>query len=142
MIKINLSSNGCKFVSVFCSIVISFLWFFVCFIFEKLIVTVVVFFTIMMLICMFSLYMSFSSKIIIKNSILIINHFKKYSIEISDIEDIYVDNEHLMPYNLIYISTKNKLYKITGYVCLSRKYDNVEITTKIVKDLKNILNLK
>ena len=138
MKKISLVSNGFKLLSIIECLFTIALWYCVCFLVDNLIIGAIIFITFIVMFCLFALYISFSSKIIINKDKLIIIQIKKTELNIKDIIDIYTENQTLKE-NIIYISTLDKLYKFTGYNTLKGWEYKVSNTKKIIKIIKETL---
>lgn len=136
MKKISLVSNGFKLLSIIECLFTIALWYCVCFLVDDLNIGAIIFITFVVMFCLFALYISFSSKIIINKDKLIIIQIKKTELNIKDIIDIYTEDQTLKQ-NIIYISTLDKLYKFTGYNTLKGweyKVSNTKRITKIIKE--------
>ena len=136
MKKISLVSNGFKLLSIIECLFTIALWYCVCFLVDNQIIGAIIFITFVVMFCLFALYISFSSKIIINKDKLIIIQIKKTELNIKDIIDIYTEDQTLKQ-NIIYISTLDKLYKFTGYNTLKGweyKVSNTKRITKIIKE--------
>ncbi len=138
MKKISLVSNGFKLLSIIECLFTIALWYCVCFLVDNLIIGAIIFITFVVMFCLFALYISFSSKIIINKDKLIIIQIKKTELNIKDIIDIYTEDQTLKQ-NIIYISTLDKLYKFTGYNTLKGWEYKVSNTKKIIKIIKETL---
>ena len=138
MKKISLVSNGFKLLSIIECLFTIALWYCVCFLVDNLIIGAIIFITFVVMFCLFALYISFSSKIIINKDKLIIVQIKKTELNIKDIIDIYTEDQTLKQ-NIIYISTLDKLYKFTGYNTLKGWEYKVSNTKKIIKIIKETL---
>lgn len=138
MKKISLISNGFKVLSIIECLFTIVLWYCVCFLVDDLIIGVIIFITFVVMFCLFALYISFSSKIIINKDKLIIIQIKKIELNIKDIIDIYTE-EQTLKQNIIYISTLDKLYKFTGYNTLKGWEYKVNNTKRIIKIIKETL---
>ena len=138
MKKISLVSNGFKILSIIECLFTIALWYCVCFLVDNLIIGAIIFITFVVMFCLFALYISFSSKIIINKDKLIIIQIKKTELNIKDIIDIYTEDQTLKQ-NIIYISTLDKLYKFTGYNTLKGWEYKVSNTKKIIKIIKETL---
>jgi len=77
MKKISLVSNGFKILSIIECLFTITLWCCVCFLVDNLIIGAIIFITFVVMFCLFALYISFSSKIIINKDKLIIIQIKK-----------------------------------------------------------------
>lgn len=139
MKKISLVSNGFKLLSIIECLFTIALWYCVFFLVDNLIIGAIIFITFVVIFCLFALYISFSSKIIINKDKLIIIQIKKTELNIKDIIDIYTEDQTVKQ-NIIYISTLDKLYKFTGYNTLKGWEYKVSNTKRIVKIIKE--NLK
>lgn len=133
MKKISLFSNWVKIVSVIECLFTTALWYCACFLVDDLIIGGIIHITLVVLFCLFVLYISFFSKIIIKNDKLIIIQFKKIELNLKDIIDIYTDGY------LIFFSTISKTYKIPGYRALLGWKYNESNTKRIVQTLNAFL---
>ena len=136
MKKISLVSNGFKILAIIECLFTIALWYCVCFLVDNQIIGAIIFITFVVMFCLFALYISFSSKIIINKDKLIIIQIKKTELNIKDIIDIYTEDQTLKQ-NIIYISTLDKLYKFTGYNTLKGweyKVSNTKRITKIIKE--------
>lgn len=133
MKKISLVSNGFKLLSVIECLFTIALWYCVCFLVDNLIIGAIIFITFVVMFCLFALYISFSSKIIINKDKLIIIQIKKTELNIKDIIDIYTEDQTLKQ-NIIYISILDKLYKFTGYNTLKGWEYKVSNTKRIIKE--------
>ncbi len=138
MKKISLVSNGFKILSIIECLFTIALWYCVCFLVDDLIIGAIIFITFVVMFCLFALYISFSSKIIINKDKLIIIQIKKTELNIKDIIDIYTVDQTLKQ-NIIYISTLNKLYKFTGYNTLKGWKHKVSNTKSIIKTINKTL---
>ena len=138
MKKISLVSNGFKLLSIIECLFTIALWYCVCFLVDNLIIGAIIFITFVVMFCLFALYISFSSKIIINKDKLIIMQIKKTELNIKDIIDIYTEDQTLKQ-NIIYISTLDKLYKFTGYNTLKGWEYKVSNTKRIIKIIKETL---
>ena len=138
MKKISLVSNGFKLLSIIECLFTIALWYCVCFLVDNLIIGAIIFITFIVMFCLFALYISFSSKIIINKDKLIIIQIKKTELNIKDIIDIYTEDQTLKQ-NIIYISTLDKLYKFTGYNTLKGWEYKVSNTERIIKIIKETL---
>lgn len=138
MKKISLVSNGFKLLSIIECLFTIALWYCVCFLVDNLIIGAIIFITFIVMFCLFALYISFSSKIIINKDKLIIIQIKKTELNIKDIIDIYTEDQTLKQ-NIIYISTLDKLYKFTGYNTLKGWEYKVSNTKRIIKIIKETL---
>lgn len=138
MKKISLVSNGFKILSIIECLFTIALWYCVCFLVDNLIIGAIIFITFVVMFCLFALYISFSSKIIINKDKLIIIQIKKTELNIKDIIDIYTEDQTLKQ-NIIYISTLDKLYKFTGYNTLKGWEYKVSNTKRIIKIIKETL---
>lgn len=138
MKKISLVSNGFKLLSIIECLFTIALWYCVCFLVDNLIIGAIIFITFVVIFCLFALYISFSSKIIINKDKLIIIQIKKTELNIKDIIDIYTEDQTLKQ-NIIYISTLDKLYKFTGYNTLKGWEYKVSNTKRIIKIIKETL---
>lgn len=138
MKKISLVSNGFKLLSIIECLFTIALWYCVCFLVDNLIIGAIIFITFVVMFCLFALYISFSSKIIINKDKLIIIQIKKTELNIKDIIDIYTEDQTLKQ-NIIYISTLDKLYKFTGYNTLKGWEYKVSNTKRIIKIIKETL---
>lgn len=133
MKKISLVSNGFKLLSVIECLFTIALWYCVCFLVDNLIIGAIIFITFVVMFCLFALYISFSSKIIINKDKLIIIQIKKTELNIKDIIDIYTEDQTLKQ-NIIYISILDKLYKFTGFNTLKGWEYKVSNTKRIIKE--------
>ena len=138
MKKISLVSNGFKLLSIIECLFTIALWYCVCFLVDNLIIGAIIFITFVVMFCLFALYISFSSKIIINKDKLIIIQIKKTELNIKDIIDIYTEDQTLKQ-NIFYISTLDKLYKFTGYNTLKGWEYKVSNTKRIIKIIKETL---
>lgn len=138
MKKISLVSNGFKLLSIIECLFTIALWYCVCFLVDNQIIGAIIFITFVVMFCLFALYISFSSKIIINKDKLIIIQIKKTELNIKDIIDIYTEDQTLKQ-NIIYISTLDKLYKFTGYNTLKGWEYKVCNTKRIIKIIKETL---
>ena len=138
MKKISLVSNGFKLLSIIECLFTIALWYCVCFLVDNLIIGAIIFITFVVMFCLFALYISFSSKIIINKDKLIIIQIKKTELNIKDIIDIYTEDQTLKQ-NIIYISNLDKLYKFTGYNTLNGWEYKVSNTKRIIKIIKETL---
>ena len=138
MKKISLVSNGFKLLSIIECLFTIALWYCVCFLVDNQIIGAIIFITFVVMFCLFALYISFSSKIIINKDKLIIIQIKKTELNIKDIIDIYTEDQTLKQ-NIIYISTLDKLYKFTGYNTLKGWEYKVSNTKRIIKIIKETL---
>lgn len=139
MKKISLVSNGFKLLSIIECLFTIALWYCICFLVDNLIIGAIIFITFVVMFCLFALYISFSSKIIINKDKLIIIQIKKTELNIKDIIDIYTEDQTLKQ-NIIYILTLDKLYKFSGYNTLKGLEYKVANTKRIIKIIKE--NLK
>ena len=85
MKKISLVSNGFKILAIIECLFTIALWYCVCFLVDNLIIGAIIFITFIVMFCLFALYISFSSKIIINKDKLIIIQIKKTELNIKDI---------------------------------------------------------
>lgn len=86
----------------------------------------------------FAFFICLKHKIIINNNILILWNFKKIIIPINQIIDIYMDYS-VSNYNIIFIKTKNDVYKISGKSTLFGRKRNLIETQKIVDEINELI---
>lgn len=138
MKKISLVSNGFKILSIIECLFTIVLWYCVCFLVDNLIMGAIIFITFVAMFCLFALYISFSNRIIIEKDKLIFFQIRKKEIKLKEIIDIYTDDQ-IFKQNIIFISTKSKIYKFSGYSTLRGWKKNIYNTKLIVNKLKEYL---
>ena len=102
MKKISLVSNGFKILSIIECLFTITLWYCVCFLVDDLIIGAIIFITLVVLFCLFALYISFSNRIIVLKEKLIIFQIRKIEINLKEIIDIYTDDQ-IFKQNLIFV---------------------------------------
>ena len=141
MKKISLVSNGFKILSIIECLFTITLWYCVCFLADDLIIGAIIFITLVVLFCLFALYICFSNRIIIGKDKLIIFEIRKIEINLKEIIDIYTDDQ-IFKQNLIFVLTESKTYKFSGYSTLKGWEKNIHNTKLIVNKLNKYIKLK
>lgn len=135
MKKIYLSSVGFIILSIVMTVLMLVLTILIIFYADYFNFLAILFSILVLLVCGFSLFLSFYHTIILEKDVILIRDLKKRTIRISEIDDIYMVDDIIFQ-NIIFFKTKTELIKISGCSTLLGKKFNEKSSRKIVEFIK------
>lgn len=138
--KISLVGKGFKILSIILTIWIGLITYLVLFLVYDKNIFITLFILLVFMFCIFSVYISFSYKIVLYDKHMIVQVPFKKIIEYKDVKKIYCTDD--LVESSIYIDLEGSKIRVTGYMVLFNKKKRYQGTEKITKDIINFIELK